>query len=317
MRTKFVFTLAVCLLAALISQPVHAQSQVPYATSNSAPGAVVFNGTMYLFYVLGGQPTGGYLHYQTSDGTTWSTRVTVPQAAFFSIASNSAPRAAVFNNRLYVFYTCGDTKIRYWSMDASGNWDPNAGVVTGASANFSPGVAAFNGKLYAAWRATGFNESIFYASMDTAGTWTSTARLAVGETSRGPSLASFVAANGVEYIYGVWKDRQCIDCAEKMWYSRMSPGTGWSSGAHLDSGDWPMTARDPFITAANGGLSVVYTGGYNAGLLYKNLTSSLAWQNEVLVDASAPNSIVTAAYINGHLHAFYFSNTYIYEEVLY
>jgi hypothetical protein len=317
MRTKIVFTLAVCLLAVLAAPPAQAQSQVPYATSTAPGGAVTFNGTMYLFYVLGGQPAGGYLHYQTSDGTSWSTRVTVPQSAFYGIASNSAPRATVFNNRLYVFYTCGDTKIRYWSMDASGNWDSNAGVVTGAAANFSPGVASFNGKLYAAWRATGLNTSIFYSSMDGSGTWSGTARLAVGETSRGPSLASFVAANGVEYLYGVWKDRQCIDCAEKMWYSRMSPGTGWSSGAHLATGDWPMTSRDPFITAANGGLSVVYTGGYDAGLYYKNLTSSLTWENEVLADASAPQSPMTAAWINGQLHAFYLSNTYIYEEVLY
>jgi hypothetical protein len=316
MRTQIGFMATVCVAAVLLSGPARGQTQVPYATSPSPGGAVVFNGTMYLFYVLGGQPTGGYLQYQTSDGTTWSARMTVPQSSPYYIAANSAPRAAVFNNRLYVFYTCGDARIRYWSMDPAGNWSSNAGVVPGA-ANFSPGIAAFNGRLYAAWRATDLNTSLFYASMDTAGNWTGTARLTVGESSRGPALASFVAADGVAYLYGVWKDRQCQDCAEKMWYSRMTPTVGWTSGAQVESGDYPMTARDPFIAAANGGLSVVYTGGYNAGLYYKNLTPSLAWQSEVLADASAPQSPMTAAYVSGHLHAFYLSNNYIYEEVLY
>lgn len=215
-----------------------------------------------------------------------------------------------------MFYTASDARVHYWSMDAAGNWNSTAGTVPG-SANYSPGVAAFNGRLYAAWRATGPNSSIFYASMDASGNWSGTSRLAVGETSRGPSLASFVAADGVEYLYGVWKDRACQDCSEKMWYSTMSPSSSWSSGAQVQSGDYPMTARDPFITPANGGLALVYTGGYNDGLYYKNLMPSRAWQNEFLADASAPQSPMTAAFINGHLHAFYHSNSFIYEEVLY
>jgi hypothetical protein len=316
MRTKSGFMIALCLLAALASRPAHAQSQVPYLTTTSPGAAVVFNGTMYLFYVLGGQPTGGYLHYQTSDGTTWSTRVTVPQAQYYSLAANSEPRATVFNNRLYVFYTCSDTRVRYWSMDASGNWNSTAGLVPGA-AQYSPGVSAFNGRLYAAWRATGVNESIFYASMDANGNWSSTSRLSTGETSRAPSLTSFVASDGVEYLYGVWKDRVCQDCSEKMWYAKMSPSSNWSSGAQVQSGDYPMTARDPFITPANGGLTVVYTGGYNDGLYYKNLTAAQTWQNEVPADPSAPQSSMTGAFINGHLHAFYHANGFIYEEVLY
>ena len=304
---------ALCLLLALSCFPAFAQSQVPYVQTSQPAGTAVFNGTLYLFYTLTGQPN-GYLFYVTNNGSTWSTPSVLPQSQSYTMTGE--PRATVFDNRLYVFYTATDAHIHYWSMDASGTWNSTAGTVPG-STNYSPGVAGFNGRLYAAWRATGSNTSVFYASTDSTGVWSSTAHLSTGETSRAPSLAAFVASDGVGYLYGVWKNRACQDCVETMWYARMSQFSGWGSGAQVQSGDYPMTARDPFVTASSSGLSVVYTGGYSAGLYYKNLTSSQLWQNEVLVDASAPQASPTAVYFNGQLHAFYNASNYIYEEILY
>src|SRR3954451_13819526 len=100
------------------------QSQVPYLQTTNPAGSAVFNGTMYLFYVHTGQPN-GYLFYQTSDGATWSTPTPVPQAQQLALVAE--PRATVFNNRLYVFYTSTDSQIHYWSMDAYGTWNSSTG----------------------------------------------------------------------------------------------------------------------------------------------------------------------------------------------
>jgi hypothetical protein len=315
MFTKNLFTVVLCLTIALATPRAEAQSQIPYLQTTNPAGSAVFNGVMYLFYVHAGQPN-GYLFYQTSNGTTWSTPTAVPQAQQHIMASSGEPRATVFNNRLYVFYTSGST-IYYWSMDSAGNWTSVAGTVPGATTPQAPGVTGFNGRLYAAWRATGSNSSLFYSSMDTSGNWTASVRLSTGETSRAPSLVSFVAADGNEYMYGVWKNRACQDCVETMWYAKMSPFSGWGLGTQLESGDYPMTARDQSLAATANGLAVVYTGGHNAGLYYKNLNASHIWQNEVLVDASAPRSGTAASFIAGHLHAFYYANGFIYEEILY
>lgn len=316
MSRKLSLAVIVSLFALVAAVPMFAQSQVPYLQTSNPGGSAVFNGTMYLFYIHAGQPN-GYLFYQTSDGTTWSTPSAVPQAQQFTMSANGEPRAAVFNGRLYVFYTATDAQIHYWSVDAYGNWNSATGTVPGATTNFAPGVSGFNGRLYAAWRATGSNTSIFYSSMDASGNWTGTAHLSTGESSRAPAMASFYAADGTEYLYAVWKDRACQDCSEIMWTARMSPFSGWSAVDHLDSGDYPMTARDQSVAATGNGLAVVYTGGYSAGLYYKNLTASQIWQNEVAADPGAPQSGTSASYIAGHLHAFYFSNNFIYEEILY
>lgn len=309
-------TLIKAVVCLLVASPLFAQSQVPYLQTNAPAASTVFNGSLYLFHVKSGQPN-GYLFYQTSNGTSWSTPSPVPQSQLYLLASSSQPRATVFNGRLYVFYTASDSQIHYWSMDSAGNWNSTAGTIPGASSGHTPGVSAFNGRLYAAWRATGTNTSLFYASMDTGGTWTGTARLSTGESSRGPALASFVAVDGYEYLYGVWKNKACLNCVETMWYARIAPFSGWSPGAQVESGDYPMTARDQALTATDSGLALVYTGGYSAGLYYKNLTSSQLWQDEVLADASAPQSGTSASFFNGHLHTFHLANGFIYEEIVY
>lgn len=92
----------------------------PAINTSVAPGIVVFNGTLYMFYKGSGNDTNIYIAKSTGgnilDGNTWSaTRLNV------GINTVAAPRPVVVGSSLYLFYmgSGGDTKI--WVAQPSGD----------------------------------------------------------------------------------------------------------------------------------------------------------------------------------------------------
>jgi hypothetical protein len=78
--------------------------------TSTAPGAVVYNGSLYMFYKGSGGDTNIYLAHSTgdvSDGSTWSAIRLNP-----GINTTAAPKPVVIGNSLYLFYKgSGDTGI--------------------------------------------------------------------------------------------------------------------------------------------------------------------------------------------------------------
>ncbi|HEX4964274.1 MAG TPA: sialidase family protein, partial [Thermoanaerobaculia bacterium] len=118
----------------------------PGINTSVAPGVVVFNGVLYMFYKGSGNDTNIYIARSTGgnilDGSTWSaTRLNL------GINTVSAPRPVVVGNSLYLFYmgSGGDTKI--WVAQPSGS-DPFNGdawqtqpLNPGINTSTAPGAA--------------------------------------------------------------------------------------------------------------------------------------------------------------------------------
>jgi hypothetical protein len=99
------------------------------------PGAVVFENTLYLFYV---ERSSGALSYVTStDGAAWSSGAAIPRVNIYPQAPMN-PSAVVFGGELYVFYwdafSPQGTHMRYHNVTAA----TGGAIPGGGAANPSP-----------------------------------------------------------------------------------------------------------------------------------------------------------------------------------
>jgi hypothetical protein len=88
----------------------------------------------------------------------------------------------------------------YLSASADGvNWSPQAQAPSGATST-SPALAAFNGKLYAAWKGEDNDESLYLSASIDGVNWSPQAQAPFGFTSTSPALAAFNSR-----LYASWK----------------------------------------------------------------------------------------------------------------
>lgn len=282
------------LAVLLLSSPLIADT-VPNTSMHDPINGVIFNGALYFFHTHWTQSTDTTETYYTSTyGSTWSPRLQAPLPTGYQ----TGQQAVVFNGRLYLFWHGleDDKRVSYISMDEFGVWDAVVRRIPNAFASAEIALAAFNGRLYAMWRATSDNTSLFYASMSSSGTWGNTAHLSTGESSLGPSAAVVRMADGVDYLYAFWKDRNFG--ADPMWYARMPTGGSWSATTKLNTPDYPLTNLQPIVVADDMGLSLFYKGGYSDSIYRKRLTAAGAWLPEGTIGGSAVNGPVVT-YFNG------------------
>jgi hypothetical protein len=294
MRTMRNILIYVFLFAATLS--ASAQTEM-YLGSDSydRPGAVVFNGVLYCFF-----SDNLDLNYRTTTGgDIWSEPVVVPRrSTYFQTEEMSGPVGTVFNNRLYVFWTSHSTgAVIYQSMDASGAWVPEKSIPS-AVADFSPGVATFNGKLYAFWSADGSNQSMFHSTMNTSEVWTTNSHVSSGGSTMGPTATVFAGK-----LWGLWKGSSTITYdMDKMWYAT-NAGTGWSSTASISTADNPKTNNEPSLTTDGTYLYVVYK--YYDEVRYKRMNAAGTWDTQQILPNSGTNWGPSATFYNGELYVFY------------
>jgi hypothetical protein len=144
------------------------------------------------------------------------------------------------------------------------------------------------------WRATSGNTSLFYNSMSTSGTWSTNARLSTGESLYSPAPAVIHMADGVDYLYAFWMDRN--SGAQPMWYARMAPGAAWSSTTKLATPDYPLTSNAPSASSSGTRIDLVYKGGYDDTLYIKKFTDTASWLPEMEAGYTERNDPVSVWY---------------------
>ncbi|HUR82674.1 MAG TPA: hypothetical protein VM733_18075 [Thermoanaerobaculia bacterium] len=290
------FCAIVMIATVVLLAPLSSADTVPNTYMYGADGGTEFNGALYLFFTQYTQFNDTFTtYYSYTYGSTWSPRVSVPIPTNpVSYARVDSLTPVTFNGRLYIFWygaTSDASAIKYMSMDAFGNWSAVA-TIPNAFADGGVGAAVFNGRLYAMWRATGGNTSLFYNSMSTAGTWNSNARLSTGESAYSPAAAVIRMADGVQYLYAFWMDRNFG--AQPMWYARMAPGAGWSTTTKIATADYPLTSRGPSVSSSGSRIDLVYKGGYDDTLYLKKFSDTASWLPELetgYTESHAPVSV--------------------------
>lgn len=115
------------------------------ATSQYGPGAVIFNGKIYLFHK---GYNNNYIYYTTSsDGVSWSSDVQLGNGA----ATLGGISATVFDNKIYVAHqaaTGGDTKIYLSSSSNGTSWGTETSITNALNYDYIPWIFSKNGTLY-------------------------------------------------------------------------------------------------------------------------------------------------------------------------
>ena len=137
------------------------------ANAMSAPSAVVYGSTIYLFYK--GMEDPSLIWYTTStDGSTWTTPVSLDS----SVSTSAAPAAVVFGKKLYVFYmgSGGDPKIWYVSFNGT-TWDTLVHIHDGVATSTTPNVTVFGGMLYVFYKGSDSDTRIWSVNTADCNTW--------------------------------------------------------------------------------------------------------------------------------------------------
>ena len=157
-----------------------------------------------------------------------------------------------------------DTRLFYAKLDGRAFSPPQ--LIPAAASSVGPSLCACNfagvESLYAAWKSTGSDQSLWYASFD--GTnWSAQALLVsrgaaanmVPLSSVGPSLA---ALNGV--LYAAWKGSACN---QGLWFASFD-GANWSPQTQIPgtaSSVAPLSSVGPSLCEFGGKLYAAWKGG--------------------------------------------------------
>jgi hypothetical protein len=147
------------------------QQTVGDANMGYAPGPVVFNNNLYVFF-----DGGGWLYYYvSSDGTSWGNTVNVVHTG---LSYNPAP--VVYNDTLYVFYTAEGQEHSIWfnAMNTQGGWtgsteipglNNNSIAYSSYNGACPPCAIVFNGELYLFYITSGW--TVAYRKFNGGNSW--------------------------------------------------------------------------------------------------------------------------------------------------
>jgi hypothetical protein len=215
-----------------------AQQQIPGVTSSIGPSLAVFEGRLYAAWRGAGNDQ--WLWYASFDGTNWSAQQQIP-----GVASSIGPSLTVFEGKLYAAWKAwhDDQSLWYASFDGT-NWSsqrqiPSDPEIPSVASSIGASLAAFGGKLYAAWKGASKDQSLWYASFD--GTnWSSQRQIPGVSSSIGPSLTAFEGK-----LYAAWKGAYDD---QRLWYASFD-GANWSAQKNIPG----FTAQD-VVPAPSAGL---------------------------------------------------------------
>ena len=162
--------------------------------------------------------------------SSWSAQVQAPSGA-----TSTSPALAAFNGKLYAAWKGMDSDQRLFvSSSADGvNWSAQLQLQAPSGSGHghtsaSPALAAFNGKLYAAWKGKDTDQRLFVSSSADGVNWSAQVQAPSGSTSTSPALAAF---NGK--LYAAWKG---MDSDQRLFVSSSADGVNWSPQAQAPSG---------------------------------------------------------------------------------
>jgi hypothetical protein len=212
-------------------------------------GLCNYSGSLYAAWK--GEVGDDRIWFSTLNGTTWAPQRNANDVdGAYSLLSSVGPGLAVLGTQMFLAWKGEQSDQTLWysylyDLGGSGWTVPSQikGSWGTAASSIGPSLAAFNGKLYAAWKGAS-NESLWYSFFD--GTkWNPQAQIAGATSSIGPSLAT-VGGN----LYAMWKGGSDA----QLWYAYFDGKSGIWMPQAIGPG---FSAQDPppYLTASEAGTS--------------------------------------------------------------
>jgi hypothetical protein len=139
----------------------------PTIQTNAAPGAAVFNNTLYMFFKGAGSDTSVYIARSTGnpgDGRSWSAHPLNP-----AITTSTAPGVITFNGALYMFYKGAGTDTTIYIARSTGGdvfdgstWSTSR-LNPAINTSDAPGAVVYKGVLYMIYKGSGADTTIYIA----------------------------------------------------------------------------------------------------------------------------------------------------------
>ncbi|ADV82433.1 hypothetical protein [Terriglobus saanensis] len=192
------------------------------ASSNTNPSLVAFKGRLYLAF-NNAAPTGTeFTDIVSFDGTSWGVVTGLP------VSGNVlySPSLATDGTYLYVALLDAATRTMTLCKSADGSTFSctNFAGSLPDSLGYNPGLAVYNGVLYAGWVTNANSHDMYYyTSSDQGVTWTKSNALDGSQSSCAPHLG---AHNGI-----LWYDVRTNDDAHKFSQRYTTNGVSWANGA--------------------------------------------------------------------------------------
>jgi hypothetical protein len=189
----------------------------------STPALGVYNGALFFAWVSSATPN-QQLWYSSFNGTTWAHQKKVPSGL---TRGGTGGSLAAYNGKLYLGFEGTGTTSKIWYTAFNGtSWTATTTIPSVTNA-FSPGLAVYNGALYASWDDQTSREIVYTAYNGTS--WTSPASLASSSVFDGPALA---AIGGI--LYDAWIDFPIGGGFGDVTYAAFN-GTSWSADVSVPS----------------------------------------------------------------------------------
>ena len=192
------------------------------------------------------------LLYASTDGTSWTQPQQIPISPTPGAFSSHSPALTVSNGLLYVAYKDShNSQAMYFSASADGvTW--TARRLIPSRSTVGPALAAYAGRLYAAWKAgtdSAHDQQVWWSSFD-GHSWGPSLKID-GTSGVGPALAVHAGS-----LYAVFKGdgtyqldpiRGPIRDDDLLSYSTLTtPSTTWSSSTWMP--DAGRSSPDPLLT---------------------------------------------------------------------
>jgi hypothetical protein len=156
------------------------QAVVPGVATSVGPSLALYDNKLWMIWK--GMNNDQGLYYASFNGTSWSA-----QALIRGTASSVGPSLTAYNGKLYAAWKgeSGDEGIWYSSFDGA-NWAPQA-LIPGVASSIGPALQEYMphprivirqgpGTLYAMWKGSDSDQSLWYASFDTS-SWSAQATI--------------------------------------------------------------------------------------------------------------------------------------------
>ena len=142
--------------------------QVPGVGMSGSPSAVVYNGSLYVFY-QGLNNSGGLWYTVSADSINWTQHPPVP-----NLGMKESPSAVLWQGGIQVFHQAGNGQLwRTFSSDGN-NWGTTQtdAQVPGVGMSGSPSAVVYNGSLYVFYQGLNNSGGLWYAVSSDSINWT-------------------------------------------------------------------------------------------------------------------------------------------------
>jgi Papain-like cysteine protease AvrRpt2 len=162
--------------------------------------------------------------------------------------------------------------------------------IPGVGTSFGPSLAAFNGRLYAAWKGINSDQGIYWASFD-GNAWGPQHIIPAIGTSTGPSLCFF---NG--HLYAAWKG---INSDQGIYWS-FYDGNAWAAQGNIPG---VGTSLIPSLTVFQNRLYACWKGINNDQGLYFSSFDGNAWAPQRNIPGVGSSTHASLAVFQNRLYA--------------